>query len=700
MKKKVILTIVMVLVLLLALFAFTACDNGVTSVGDELITNGSFNTFAESKFSGWSTSSSSVSFSRHTAPTGDGGENYYLGLSNSTAGYSYLKQTVAVDTGVVYKVSLDVKSSGVTVTNGVHVSFIENEGYTFAGCTNTDGEWKTFTFYVSPRNTDYMTIALCLGSKEEGSAGTAFFDNISMQRVDEVPAGAEVVKFKKAKTVNTNSNAAGIAFVCCLSIGTALLCAGAYIAIRRLYSKQNAFVDFDNAKSVGIVKAVKNPVAIGVGLALVAGLVRLILLLTLNGSGANTASLVSIAKVIGLKDGVKLFMNSYSSAYILAPGAIYIYAIIGAMGANLDVAACSILIRFINVLADMAAVLLIYFYGKKYVGNKLSTIYAGLYAFLPIAFVTSGLNTTFEPVLVALMIGALYFLLDKKYLPSYLMITLAIVLDVRAFALAPIMLAYLGYSYYRDDKSLKKFTANRAMIVFGLVGCFVLAYLLTLPVAIDKIAAGDAFFGYKYMAMQVTGTDYFVYNALNLYGMATMNGKTMTKAVSILNLLFILVLEIYVVSLYFKNRNKHEIILLASFLLIMISVFTLKVSITFLFLGIAMAFIYAMVSGDKRMYFIASGYSFLGVTAIAELYNESGLVVPDATASMISFETKGAFYITFCVFAVLLSIYYVYVSYSITNNSKIVDIKPMNETFVKTVKNRSINFISRFKKSK
>lgn len=700
MKKKVILTSVMVLVLLLALFAFTACDNGVTVAGDELISNGSFNTFTESKFSGWSTSSSSVTFSRHTAPTSDGGENYYLGLTNSAAGYSYLKQTIAVDTGVAYKVSVDVKSSNISTTNGVHVSFIENEGYIFAGCTNTNGEWKTFTFYVSPRNTDYMTIALCLGSKEEGASGTVFFDNVSMQRVDEVPSGTEVVKFKKAKTINTNTNAAGIAFVCCLSIGTVLLCAAAYIIIRRLYSKQNAFVDFDNKKSVGIVKAAKNPVVIGVGLALLAGLIRLILLLTLNGSGANTASLVSVIKVIGLKDGVRLFMNGYSESYIFAPGAIYIYAVIGAMGANLDIAACSILIRFVNVLADMAAVLLIYFYGKKYVGNKLSTIYAGLYALLPIAFVTSGLNTTFEPVLVTLMFGALYFLLDKKYLPAYLMITLAIVLDVRAFALAPIMLAYLGYSYYKDDKSVKKFTANRAMIIFGLVGCFVLAYLLTLPVAIDKIAAGDAFFGYKYMAQQVTGKDYFVYNALNLYGMATMNGKTMTKAVSVLNLIFILVLEIYVVSLYFKNRNKHEIILLASFLFIMLSVFTLKVNITFLFLGIAMAFIYSMVSGDKRMYFIASGYSFLGVTAVAELYNESGLVVPDATASMIAFETKSAFYITFCVFAVLLSIYFVYVSYSITNNSKIVDIAPMNETFVKTVKNRSINFISRFKKSK
>ena len=95
-----------------------------------------------------------------------------------------------------------------------------------------------------------------------------------------------------------------------------------------------------------------------------------------------------------------------------------------------------------------------------------------------------------------------------------------------------------------------------------------------------------------------------------------------------------------------------------------------------------------MVSGDKRMYFVTSGMSFLGFLNYAQLMNQSGFVKSGVISSAITnFETTGAFYITFCVFTVLLIGYYAYVSYSITNNTKIVDIKAMPETVGSTLKN-------------
>ena len=63
-----------------------------------------------------------------------------------------------------------------------------------------------------------------------------------------------------------------------------------------------------------------------------------------------------------------------------------------------------------------------------------------------------------------------------------------------------------------------------------------------------------------------------------------------------------------------------------------------------------------------------------------------------------SFETTGPFYIVFSVVAVLLIGYYAYVTYSITNNSKIVDIKAMPQSFGTTLKNFFKNVSLKLKK--
>ena len=185
----------------------------------------------------------------------------------------------------------------------------------------------------------------------------------------------------------------------------------------------------------------------------------------------------------------------------------------------------------------------------------------------------------------------------------------------------------------------------------------------------------------------MTNTTFFVKDAFNLYGMVAMNNKISQESVNILNLVFILVLEAYVISLYFKNRNKQELLLLASFTFAVLAVFTIKVTYTYLFLSLALAIIYTMISGDKRMYFVTGGIATLGFVNYAQLMNQSGFVKNGVVNSQItSFETTSPLYIVFCVLAVLLIGYYAYVSYSITNNTKIVDVKAMPDTFATTVK--------------
>lgn len=188
----------MVLVVMLALFAFTACNNDTSDVGEELIVNGNFSAFKDKKFDGWTTSSSSTIFG--AANESDSSDNQTLYIDNSSAGYNYLKQTVKVSTNKIYKVTVDFKiNAEMSNKTGAYVTFLENVDYKFVSHSEKTKGFVTSTFYVRPKNTDYLTIALCIGSEDNNCKGKAYFDNVSMQRVEEAAEGFTVYNFKKAK---------------------------------------------------------------------------------------------------------------------------------------------------------------------------------------------------------------------------------------------------------------------------------------------------------------------------------------------------------------------------------------------------------------------------------------------------------------------------------------------------------------------
>ena len=53
---------------------------------------------------------------------------------------------------------------------------------------------------------------------------------------------------------------------------------------------------------------------------------------------------------------------------------------------------------------------------------------------------------------------------------------------------------------------------------------------------------------------------------------------------------------------------------------------------------------------------------------------------------IVDFERTGADFIVFSVFTVLLSLYYSYVVYNITNTGKVVDVKPLYKPLGTAVK--------------
>ena len=738
MKKRFVSIGVIVLVLVLALFALSACNDGRTVVDQELISNGGFEDFNRNDdgkvyFDEWKVTYSDgidTPYKRRPIESDedlyeDHGSGYVILTTGGEEGWVKMSQEIAVDRKAVYLVSVDVYVTSLSpeIDRGVYVTFLENPDYAFLKQGKKMGDWKmTLNFYVRPLNTDYLTLALSVGSEDEPVTGEAYFDNISVMRVDPsaVPEGDTVYDFRMSQIARYNRDLSGTLFVVFLTLATAAIAVCAYVLIKKAYAKTDVFVNFDGTsfdapapsyaagkgKGKARARAVNgkwwtNCFFIAGMLMLGTFLVRLIFLLSMYGFGGEMNATVELARWLASNGVNNVYANASNFANIdvsvMAPGTMYILAIMGAMGQNLTADGISVLIRMVGVLADMALVAMIYFYGRKYAGDKLAVIVAAAYAVLPVALVMSGMSNTFTSLLLALMVAAVLLLVEKKYIPMYIVMVLATVLDIRALALAPIAVTYLGYMYYKDADSLKKFGKNRAVIVFGLIGAVALTYVLTIPVAVGHFGE-NAFYGMRMIANQMINNNIFVDNAFGFYGMATLNGQGFNNTASILNLVFILVLVVYICSLYFKKRNRQEVLLLASYTLAMVAVFTLKVTYTYLFLTIALGLIYAMVSGERRVYGIMGGYALLSFICVGLIVKNSGFAAILSDGLIVDFERTGADFIVFSVFTVLLTLYYSYVVYNITNTGKVSDVKPLYKPLGAAIKDGFRSVADVFKK--
>ncbi|MDD4839471.1 MAG: hypothetical protein PHE93_02200 [Clostridia bacterium] len=710
------LSILVVIIVVVAVFGLSACNTADTKVGVELLLNGNFEQWTTTsssstsgKFDNWTkgtlgdVESYTVQRMSHVSTDStkpDDAGDYALVVTNSSASASYMSQSVRVDKNATYHIRYFVKmTTPVTVgaddyAVGPHLSFLENTDYVIEEVT-TVGQWVEVNAYVVPRNTDYLTVCLMVGAEGRSATGTAYFDSVSMTKVDSVPTGTTIVEIFRDRVARYNINVAGTLFVTLIAVFSVLISICAYILIRRTYRGKRAFLNIDELiakktddepKNLKIKRILTHPAAIACYLGLGTLLVRLIFVFSMYGFGSEITNQITVSSTVFSKGILQAYASLSGANALMSPGELYILYIIGAMGKDLSLFDNSILIRMVSVLADIAVVLTIYFYGKHYVGNKLSTIYAGLYALLPIAFVLSGLRGSFTSVLIALVLLSIILMIEKKYVPMYALIVLAVLLDIRAMAVVPLMLFYLGYCYYRAEKTMQKFSKSRALILFGFILSLAVFYCLTIPFAYNYMQTGEPFFILAKYKSMVASTTAFVDNAFNLYGMVGMNQKTVNSTASIFNLIFILVLIIYVISLYVKNKNKLELLLLASFTFAVIAVFTLKVTETYLILSLALMLVYIMIAGEKRMYIVFSMYSVLAFLVLAQLMNQSGFVTTYSNTVMSDYESTGVFYILFSVVTVLTTLYYGYVTYSICNNSKTVDILPMNKPFISTVK--------------
>lgn len=136
-----------------------------------------------------------------------------ISITNNEPSDSRYKQVIAVKANSYYKLSCYIKTSGVGINNkGANLS-IENLLSTSKDITGTT-DWKYVEVYgQTDKNQNTFTLTIGLGGYGSLNTGTAWFDDVNVEKVDTVPASETVIKLYKenqtsngASTYNSNKN--------------------------------------------------------------------------------------------------------------------------------------------------------------------------------------------------------------------------------------------------------------------------------------------------------------------------------------------------------------------------------------------------------------------------------------------------------------------------------------------------------------
>jgi dolichyl-phosphate-mannose-protein mannosyltransferase len=130
-----------------------------------------------------------------------------VSIENPTPNDSRFIQRVPVTANTSYKISGWIRTENVSTEGGGANISLGDFFYTSTPITGTNGKWEYVEFYVYIEyDIDQLTVAMRLGNFGGICSGKAYFDDVSMEKVLDIPASKLKFKVGNPKTVS-NDNA-------------------------------------------------------------------------------------------------------------------------------------------------------------------------------------------------------------------------------------------------------------------------------------------------------------------------------------------------------------------------------------------------------------------------------------------------------------------------------------------------------------
>lgn len=488
-----------------------------------LLKNGSFETLDASGMPvGWYTEAyfKTPGYTEYSvAPEGRDGQNAAV-VENFGANDARFAQDVAVEPDSIYRLSGYIRTENVPQDLGRGANLSVEGVYVFSPSVYGTEDWQLITLYgrTGP-DQNMVTVLARLGGYGGESEGKAYFDDIRLEKVTgDVPAGVAVLDWFKLQQVyygddyedEGESNPAWPMLIA-LSICYLILVA----AMLQYLQKEQ--------ETEQLKREPEGKMALAVALSLLAAFVlRLILAVKVLGHEVDIDCFLGWGSMIYAGGPANFYVSGGFVDY--PPGYLYVLWLNSAVAdwfGPLSQGMVQLNIKFVPILADLAAALILFRVGKKKLPAQAAAAMAVLYAFNPAVVINSAAWGQVDSVLALGLLLVAIFTLERRWdkvLPTYM---LCVLIKPQALMLGP-----LGLAAVIMDFAQKKEKQSFRQLGFGLLWSLLVAVVIVVPFSL-KQEGSWLFKKFEWLFQLYKGTlssyPYTTVNTTNLYYLASPN---------------------------------------------------------------------------------------------------------------------------------------------------------------------------------
>lgn len=633
--------ILLILAAVIGISVIVKQNNNVAEVSD-VILSADFNEDSNGFFpTAWSPENSQF---EHTTAGGidDSG---CLKVHNKDVNDARYELTLNADEDTYYKVTGWVKTEDVGSAEGAagaNISVLNNfEKYEYVYGTE---DWKYIEFYgKTAKNQTEFTIALRVGFYSGDNTGTAWFDNINVCKVSDVPENVTYVSFEDTLSKTDEDAAAeeeeGISldekFYSDMTKVVIILTIFVLIAYALAYRYARAYDGFGRktpleapcGERISLKKALAVIFVIGIVIRVICAL-----------SPMQCSVDVNIFKYWGEQIVAGGFINTYKTldgSIDYPPLYVYVLFAAAAIKNLFNGFACqeviySFLIKLTPIIADCLVGVFIYKICDKKMSTEWKVFAVAAWLLNPVVIIDSAIWGQVDSVLTLFVLITLYYGLNKKFLVSGLWLGLGVMLKPQAIIVAPILF-YMFLKYFIEEKDSigKKFIGLGHMALGFITGAVVPCLPFMFKMGMVKTEIFGKALNIPWIFSLFIGTanhySYASVNALNfwyIHGLNWVHDSAEKFNITLLSWGMAAIVAICIVIgvfyILYKNK-KHMPYVFAGILYFCVTMFGPRMHERYFFPAVAFFAVAYVMSNNRIWLWLYSLLSVFGFLTIAEV---------------------------------------------------------------------------------
>lgn len=504
------------------------------------------------------------------------------------------EQVVACQPQTLYKLSGWARVQD--VPEGIGANLSVGEGFAMSDSlsgTSAEGEWTYLEIYGMTGPEQYtMTIMARLGFYGSTVTGTAWFDDLCLERVDGVPKDAPFGLFYQEQTAEVvEEETEVVRSYTPLVIGVALAFAALALVL----------IGMRERGRLPALASERGEVPVLIAMLAVAFIARLVMAAMIPGYPNDIACWQGWGNRMNTLGPWGFYASGEFCDY--PPAYMYVLALLDGLRALTGASGgmAQLIVKLPAMLCDMAGALLIYKWMKREGGNGGMALWlAAFYAFNPATICDSAAWGQIDSVFTLMIVGAVYLCVRGSWqwgLPLYIVSALV---KPQTLMLGPIALVVLLTEIFRAKGGERGIMLKKVGI--GLAISVGAAALIVVP-----------FWGgqnWDWLIGKYTETlssySYATVNAMNMYALFGLNWQladsmVMGMPAKVWGYIFMAVAIAYSAFVYIKAKDRRAMPLACAVLVMVLFTFSTKMHERYAFPAIMLLLLGYVLMKDKRL---------------------------------------------------------------------------------------------------